>query len=55
MLIKAILVSWAIVLVGMLSYMIARYAGEIFGDEDNLEAGSNEYHERAALLGTNDV
>lgn len=54
-LIKAILVSWAILLVGMLSYLIARYAGEILADDPSLEADPSEYHERAALLGPNDV
>lgn len=53
--IKAMLVSWAILLVGMLSYMIARYAGEILADEPSLEADPSEYHERTALLGPNNV
>lgn len=54
-LIKAILVSWAILLIGILSYMIARYAGEILADDPSLEADPSEYHERTALLGPNDV
>lgn len=53
--IKAILVSWAILLVGMLTYMIARYAGEILADEPSLEADTNEDHEQTALLSPNDV
>lgn len=53
--IKAMLVSWAILLVGMLSYMIARYAGEMLADEPSLEADPSEYHERTALLGPNDA
>lgn len=53
--VKAILVSWAILLVGMLSYMLARYAGEILADEPSLEADPNEDHERTVLLGPNDV
>lgn len=51
--IKAMLISWAILLVGMLSYMIARYAGEILAAEPSLEADPDEYHERTALLGQN--
>lgn len=54
-LIKAILVSWAILLVGMLSYMIARYAEEILAAEPALEAEPNEDNERTALLGQLDV
>lgn len=49
--IKAILVSWAILLVGMLSYMIARYAEEMLAVEPPLEAEPDEDNERTALLG----
>lgn len=50
-LIRAILISWAVVLVGMLSYMLARHAEEIFADDPYLkEAEPTEDHERTALL-----
>lgn len=50
-LIRAILISWAILLVGMLSYMLARYAEEILADDPYLEeAEPTEDHERTALL-----
>lgn len=48
--IKAIILSWAILLVGMLSFMIARYAGEILAEEPSLEAEPDEDDERTALL-----
>lgn len=51
MLVRAILISWAIVLVGMLSYILARHAEEILADDPYLEeAEPTEDHERTALL-----
>lgn len=50
-LIKAILISWAIMLVGMLTYMLARHAEEILADDPYLQdAEPTENHERTALL-----
>ena len=48
--IKAVLVSWAIMLVGMLTYMVARYAEEMLSEEPSLDTEPTEDHERAALL-----
>lgn len=50
-LIRAILISWAILLVGMLSYVLVRHAGEILADDPYLEeAEPTEDNERTALL-----
>lgn len=55
-LIRAILISWAILLVGMLSYVLARHAGEILADDPYLEeAEPTEDHERMSLLGEDTV
>lgn len=55
-LIKAILISWAILLVGMLTCMLARHAEEILADDPYLEeAERTEDHERTSLLGENTV
>lgn len=49
--VRAILISWAILLVGMLSYMLARHSGEILADDPYLdEAESTEDHEQTSLL-----
>ncbi|KAH8776518.1 hypothetical protein F5883DRAFT_518405 [Diaporthe sp. PMI_573] len=50
LIIKAVLVSWAIMLVGMLTYMVARYAEEMLFEEPSLDTEPTEDHERAALL-----
>lgn len=51
-LIKSIAVSWAIFLVGLLSYLVAQYAAESLAQDLSLEeSDTSEDHERTALLG----
>lgn len=53
--IKAILVSWVILLVGMLTYMVARHAEEALSEEPILDTEPVGDRERAALLGQDSV
>lgn len=53
--IKAILVSWVILLVGMLTYMVARHAEEALSEEPILDTGPVGDRERVALLGQDSV
>lgn len=53
--IKATLVSWAILLVGMLTYMVARYAEEVLSEELRSDTEPIEDHEQTALLDHEDV
>lgn len=52
---KAILVSWVILLMGMLTYMIARHAEEALSEEPILDTEPVGDRERAALLGQGSV
>lgn len=53
--IKAILVSWVILLVGLLTNMVARHVEEALSEEPILDTEPVEDHERAALLGQDSV
>lgn len=51
-LIKSIVISWAVLLVGLLSYMVAKYAAESLAQDLSLEeSDTSEDDERTALLG----
>lgn len=51
-LMKSIVVSWAILLVGLLSYLVAKYAAESLAQDLSLEeSDASEDHERTVLLG----